>query len=83
MSNEEKILSMLTKMQSDIDSLKAEVDAIKNNKILKAAEEAQAERRADTYAALEAMAELLTQEEKDALGEYMEAETARKVALYG
>lgn len=83
MSNEEKILSMLTKMQSDIDSLRAEVDAIRNNKILKVVEKAQSERKADTYAALEAMAELLTQEEKDALGEYMQAEEARKAALYG
>lgn len=83
MSNEEKILSMLTKMQSDIDALKAEVDAIRNNAILKAADKAQSERRADTYEALEAMAALLTQDEKDALGEYVEAEMARKAALYG
>lgn len=83
MSNEEKILSMLTKMQGDIDALRAEVDAIRNNKILKVVEKAQAERKADTYAALEAMSELLTQEEKDALGEYMESEMARKAALYG
>ena len=83
MSNEEKILSMLTKMQADIDSLKAEVEAVRNNELLKVVEKAQSERRADTYAALEAMRELLTQEEKDALGEYMEAEMARKAALYG
>lgn len=83
MSNEEKILVMLTKMQDDIDALRSEVDAIRNNEILKAAEKARAERKADTYAALEAMSELLTQDEKDALGEYMEAEMARKAALYG
>ena len=83
MSNEEKILAMLTKMQGDIDALRSEVDAIRNNEILKAAEKARAERKADTYAALEAMSELLTQDEKDALGEYMEAEMARKAALYG
>ena len=83
MSNEEKILSMLTKMQGDIEALRSEVDAIRNNEILKAAEKARAERKADTYAALEAMSELLTQDEKDALGEYMEAEMARKAALYG
>ncbi len=83
MSNEEKILSMLTKMQADIDSLKAEVEAVRNNELLKVVEKAQSERRADTYAALEAMRELLTQEEKDALGEYVEAEMARKAALYG
>ncbi len=83
MSNEEKILSMLTKMQADIDALRAEVDTIRNNELLKVVEKSQSKKRADTYAALEAMSELLTQDEKDALGEYMEAEMARKVALYG
>lgn len=83
MSNEEKILSLLTKMQSDIDALRTEVDSIKNNAILKAAENSQATKRKNTYAALEAMANLLDDDEKDALGKYMEAEMARKVALYG
>ena len=83
MSNEEKILSMLTKMQSDIDALRAEVDTIKNNAILQAAEKVQFQKQADTYTALMAMSELLDDDEKDALGKYMEAEEARKVALYG
>ena len=83
MSNEEKILSMLTKMQSDIDALRAEVDTIKNNAILQAAEKVQSQKQADTYAALMAMSELLDDDEKDALGKYMEAEEARKAALYG
>ena len=83
MSNEEKILSMLTKMQNDIDALKAEVEVIRNNAGLKATEESQARRSRDTYAALEAMANLLDDDEKDALGKYMEAEEARKAALYG
>ena len=83
MSNEEKILSMLTQMKSDIDALRAEVDAIRNNAILKAAEQSQSKRRMNTYEALEAMSNLLDDDEKDALGKYMEAEEARKVALYG
>ena len=81
MSNEEKILAMLTKMQGDIDSLRIEVEAIRNNEILKAAEKSKSKH--DTYEALKAMSELLTQEEKDALGKYMEEEEARKAALYG
>lgn len=83
MSNEEKILSMLTKMQADIDALRAEVDTIRNNAILKVAEQSQSKKRMNTYEALEAMSHLLDDDEKDALGEYMEAEMARKVALYG
>ena len=81
MSNEEKILSMLTKMQSDIDALRVEVDAIKNNEILRVVEKSKPKR--NTYEALKAMSELLTDDEKDALGKYMEAEEARKAALYG
>ena len=83
MSNEEKILSMLTKMQSDIDALRTEVDAIKNNELLRVVEKSQSNKQKDTYSALMAMSQLLTDDEKDALGEYMEAEMARKAALYG
>ena len=81
MSNEEKILSMLTKMQGDIAALRTEVDAIKNNEILKVGEKSQS--NCNTYEALKAMSELLSDDEKDALGKYMEEEMARKVALYG
>ena len=83
MSDEEKILSMLTKMQNDVDALKVEVDSIKNNDLLKTTEKHKSKSTRNTYEALMAMSELLTQDEKDALGEYMAAEEARKVALYG
>ncbi len=81
MSNEEKILSMLTKMQSDIDVLRTEVETIKNNDLLQATEKYKSRR--NTYEALKAMSELLDDDEKEALGEYMAAEEARKAALYG
>ena len=81
MSNEEKILSLLTKMQSDIDSMKTDIKTLKHNdnpqpkkKVLTAEER---------FAIFDRMANLLNDEEKDALGEYMAAEEARKVALYG
>jgi|GEM_PF-2411168 len=83
MSNEEKILSMLTKMQSDIEALRVEVETIKNNDLLKVVEKSHSNRKKDTYSVLMAMSELLTDDEKDALGEYMAAEEARKAALYG
>ncbi len=81
MSNEEKILAMLTKMQSDIDALRVEVETIKNNDLLQVTEKYKSRR--NTYEALKAMSELLDDDEKDALGEYMAAEEARKAALYG
>ena len=81
MSDEEKILSMLTKMQSDIDGLRTDVDNIKNNDVLRLTEKYKSKR--NTYEALKAMSKLLDEDEKDALGKYMEAEMSRKAALYG
>lgn len=82
MSNEDKILFLLTKMQSDIENLKADVETLKFDKRVPSEEKKKltAEER---FALFDAMAALLTQEEKDALGKYMEAEEARKAALYG
>lgn len=73
MSNEEKILSMLTKMQSDVEMLKQEKTAQSKNKLTSEIQ----------YKILEIMRDMLTDEEKDALGRYQAAEEARKVALYG
>ena len=79
MSNEEKILSLLTKMQSDIDALRTEVKALNGN--------SQPSKKnltlQEQYDAFMGLTNLLNDEEKDALGEYMAAEEARKVALYG
>ena len=83
MSNEEKILFMLTKMQADIDALRTEIDTIRDNERLKFVEKSKSQRRINTYEALEAMANLLDDDEKDALGRYQAAEEARKAALYG
>ena len=81
MSNEEKILAMLTKMQSDIDDLRVEIKALKQG------ENSQPKKKEisakEQYDVFMAMANLLDDDEKDALGKYMEAEEARKAALYG
>lgn len=81
MSNEEKILAMLTKMQSDIDALRNDIQAINHN------ENSQPKKRKlsaqEQYDAFMGLANLLNDDEKDALGKYMEAEEARKAALYG
>ena len=82
MSNEEKILEALAKLQADVDAIKA--DAAQQNQTNKTREELERRRTANfQLAILETMANLLTDEEKDALGKYQEAEEARKVALYG
>ena len=72
MSNEEKILSMLTKMQDDIDSIKENVETKPKPK-----------KKMSSREFFTRLANLLNDEEKKALGEYMEDEEARKVALYG
>ena len=82
MSNEEKILSMLTKMQSDIDALRVDIETIKkngNSQTLKK-KELTAQEQYDLFMGL---ANLLDDDEKEALGKYMAAEEARKEALYG
>lgn len=78
MSNEEKILAALEKLQADVDAIKAELN-IKNSREIEERKAASARQ----LAIFEAMAALLTDEEKDALGRYQEAEEARKAALYG
>ena len=77
MSNEEKILSMLTKMQSDIDALRAEVATLKGN------ENPQPKKKMTQREVFMGLANLLDDDEKEALGKYMDAEMARKVSLYG
>ena len=81
MSNEEKILSMLTKMQSDIDALRAEVKTLKLNGNAQPAKKKLTLQ--EQYDAFMGLTTLLDDDEKDALGKYMEAEAARKAALYG
>ena len=77
MSNEEKILSLLTKMQSDIDSMKTDIKTLKHN------DNPQPKKTMTQREVFMGLANLLNDDEKEALGEYMEAEMARKVALYG
>ena len=77
MSNEEKILSMLTKMQSDIDALRTDIKKLNHNDNL------QPKPKMTQREVFMGLANLLNDEEKEALGRYMEAEEARKAALYG
>ena len=79
MSNEEKILSMLTKMQADIKAMQTDIELLKQGSNVKKQQLTPAEQ----LALLEMMSNSLTQEEKDELGRYQEAEFARKKALYG
>ncbi len=76
MSNEEKILSMLTKLQEDVTDIKRRIKILEEEKL----NDQEVEEQLKT---LNKMRHLLTKEEKDALGKYQEAEEARKAALYG
>lgn len=80
MSNEEKILSMLTKMQSDIADIKQRVVELENGNSQSKKRKLSAQEQYDLFMGL---ANLLDDDEKDALGKYMEAEEARKAAIYG
>lgn len=73
MSNEEKILAMLEKIDKDIQGLKS------SGNIKSTSDKPKMSGRE----ALLAMSKLLSDEEKDELGRYQAAEEARKAALYG
>ena len=76
MSNEEKILSMLTKLQGDIDTIKTRVTELEGEK-------PEPKKKMTQREVFTGLANLLNDDEKDALGKYMAAEEARKAALYG
>ena len=81
MANEDKILAMLEDIQNKMNVMQTDIDLIKeNNHIQERKKNPTAE---EQLAIIEVMRNLLTQEEKDALGRYQEAEEARKKALYG
>ena len=80
MSNEEKILTMLEKMQEDIDTLKA---SMKKNESDVNSETTPNKPKMSGRDAILAMSKLLDDDEKEALGRYQAAEEARKAALYG
>lgn len=80
MSNEEKILTMLEKMQADMERMKADIAMIKTNGNGKTTPDKPTMSARD---AILAMANLLDDDEKEALGRYQAAEEARKAALYG
>jgi hypothetical protein len=77
MSNEEKILSMLTKLQSDIADIKQHTIESENEK------PAPKKKKLTQREVFMGFANLLDEDERDALGKYMAAEEARKAALYG
>ena len=70
MSNEEKILSMLTKMQADIKAMQTDIELLKQGSNVKKQQLTPAEQ----LALLEMMSNSLTQEEKDELGRYQVSE---------
>lgn len=79
MSNEEKILSMLTKMQSDLSATKKLLEKKSGSE----KDITQSKPKMTQREVFMGLANLLNDDEKEALGKYMEAEEARKAALYG
>ena len=78
MSNEEKILQMLSEMQTKLEVMQTDIDSLKNS-----ADKPKPLSPAAQLAIIEAMSNLLTDEDRDALGRYQAEEEVRKAALYG
>lgn len=70
MSNEEKILAMLEKMQADIDALKIGMQKF----LADTQKDAIQQTPEKQLAMIESLANLLTQEERDEFGRYCDAE---------
>ena len=81
MANEDKILAILEDIQKKMNVMQTDIDLIKQNNHIETKRKRPTAK--EQIALIEAMRNLLTQEEKDALGRYQEAEEARKKALYG
>ena len=84
MSNEDKIISLLTSIQKDVETMKVDIDEIKNNGFYQQQEmnelkEARIKRQLE---ALNTLSNLLNDEEKEAFGKFMDAEEERKFAAY-
>ena len=82
MSNEEKILQMLSEMQTDIKNLQTDVETLKGRSFSVKEKKPRLSAK-EQLAVLDAMRNLLTDEDRDALGRYQAEEEARKAALYG
>ena len=82
MSNEEKILQMLSEMKADIKNLQTDVETLKGRSFSVKEKKPRLSAK-EQLAVLDAMRNLLNDEEKAALGRYQAAEEARKTALYG
>ena len=79
MSNEEKILKMLDEMKDDVSVLKNEVETLKQ----KSGGTFRAVSNGKQKEAIRRMSHLLTADEKQSFGNFMDAEEARKAAVYG
>ncbi|MBO4400707.1 MAG: hypothetical protein J5809_02560 [Selenomonadaceae bacterium] len=81
MSNEEKILAALAKLQADVDAIKSDISTLKNNGSVKS--ENQLPTKEQQLNFIRGLANLLDDDEKAAIGRYQEAEESRKAALHG
>ena len=75
MANEEKILALLGELKADMDAMKADIEAIKRS--------GKTESRWSQKEVFHQMSELLSDEEREDFGRFMDAEEERKAALYG
>ena len=88
MSNEDKILAALTNIQQDMAVMKADIETLKNGKknnivtIKNDDAETKEERIKRQLDILDKMSHLLSDEEAEAFGKFMDAEEERKNRKY-
>lgn len=85
MANEEKILEMLGELKADMDAMKADIEAIKRSENGKKeiGEPMPDEKKKSLREALQEWYQSPYDEESERFFQFMDAEEARKAALYG
>ncbi|MBR2215859.1 MAG: hypothetical protein IJ849_08900 [Selenomonadaceae bacterium] len=77
MSNE-KIILVLNNIQNEIVSMKKDIKALQQNNNIE-----NSKPRLSQQEAIEKLSKLLSPEEKESFGRFLDAEEARKAAFYG
>ena len=85
MANEEKILELLGELKAEMDAMKADIEAIKRNGNGKkeTGESTPDEKKGSLREALQEWYQSPYDEESERFFRFMDAEEARKAALYG
>ena len=80
MSKEDQILDLLKKMKTDMETMKTDIEHLKKGREYQPSQE---ESQVDQKKLFHQLSKILSDEEKERFGKFMDAEESRKAAIYG